>query len=89
MFYLYIVSFLECGLKRVNAQTLAVGGSPVIAGEYPWLVAIYNGSDVHICGGSIISRLYVLSGIVIISFMSALYTTFNDICPISYVICKS
>nr|XP_022904317.1 modular serine protease-like [Onthophagus taurus] len=51
----------ECGLKRVNAQTLIIGGSQAQPGEYPWIVAIYDNTNTHICGGSIISTRFVVS----------------------------
>lgn len=33
--------------------------------EYPWIVAIYNATDTFICGGTIISLDYVLTGTTI------------------------
>ncbi|KAK9758575.1 Trypsin [Popillia japonica] len=52
----------ECGQKIVNVQTLVIGGTNAQPGEYPWVLAIYRSSSKqHICGASMISRLYVLS----------------------------
>ncbi|GJQ69595.1 hypothetical protein Trydic_g6689 [Trypoxylus dichotomus] len=54
----------DCGRKIINAETLVIGGTNAEKGEYPWMVAIYNTTSPdkeHICGGSIISRVFVLS----------------------------
>lgn len=47
-------------------QTLVIGGDDAEKGEYPWIAAIYNtslGQKMYICGGTIISKLYIISGI--------------------------
>ncbi|KRT84439.1 lipoprotein receptor [Oryctes borbonicus] len=54
----------ECGLKIVNAETLVMGGSSAVLGEFPWVVAIYRLEDAENqqrCSGTLITRAYVLS----------------------------
>ncbi|GJQ69599.1 hypothetical protein Trydic_g6693 [Trypoxylus dichotomus] len=54
----------ECGRKIVNGDTLGKNGTDAEQGEYPWVVGIYNTSSSNkqpLCGGSIISRAFVLS----------------------------
>lgn len=53
--------FKKCGLK-VNASGLIVNGEPVEANAWPWLASLYEPQlKKHICGGSIISELHVLT----------------------------
>ncbi|KAK9732094.1 Trypsin [Popillia japonica] len=51
----------ECGRKTITSRTLIVNGEEVQEQEYPWVVAIYDSTDEQICGGTIISREFVIS----------------------------
>lgn len=49
-----------------NAQSFVVGGEPVDPGSYPWMAAIVRKHDSdtfdgHFCGGSLVSKNYVLT----------------------------
>ncbi|GJQ69598.1 hypothetical protein Trydic_g6692 [Trypoxylus dichotomus] len=55
---------LECGRKIIKEEILEINGTDAEPGEYPWIVGIYNTSwtkEQPICGGSIISKAFVLS----------------------------
>ncbi|XP_060758292.1 serine protease 27 [Neoarius graeffei] len=49
----------ECG--RPFVETRIVGGSEAQNGAWPWQVDIQLGTSGHVCGGSVISRDWVLS----------------------------
>lgn len=55
-------NIIECGRKTITSRTLIVNGEEVQEQEYPWVVAIYDSNDEQICGGTIISREFVISG---------------------------
>lgn len=40
-----------------------IGGSPASAGQFPWQVAVFftTSSGTYLCGGALISDLYVLT----------------------------
>lgn len=53
-------------LTTAQAQTRIVGGKPVRAGDYPWMVALVFASENntfhgHFCGGSIIDKTWILT----------------------------
>lgn len=52
-------SSAECGRPLVG--TRIVGGGEARDGAWPWQVDIQMGTSGHVCGGSIISRDWVLS----------------------------
>ncbi|GJQ67968.1 hypothetical protein Trydic_g16722 [Trypoxylus dichotomus] len=51
----------ECGTKTVSPTTLVIGGINATENEYPWVVAVYDSNDLQICGGTIVSKNFVLS----------------------------
>ncbi|XP_062874974.1 serine protease 27 isoform X2 [Trichomycterus rosablanca] len=52
-------SFIACGRPSLGARI--VGGTEAREGAWPWQVDIQMGTNGHVCGGSIISRYWVLS----------------------------
>jgi Trypsin len=49
------------GSKLFPAGDRIVGGSTASSGEIPWQVSIQTSSGFHLCGGSIISKDYILT----------------------------
>lgn len=58
--------FSDCGKAVGSGQNLISHGSPEIAGDSPWHVAIYstagNKNPLLICGATIISENLIVSG---------------------------
>lgn len=55
----------SCEIPSVN-RGLAIGGSEVARGSYPWMVALMflkeDKPPLYFCGGSLISKKHVLTG---------------------------
>jgi len=54
-----------CGMPQVRCEgqtcsTKAVGGTPAVRNEYPWVVQIYSNGQ-QLCGGSLIDNQYILT----------------------------
>jgi Trypsin len=52
----------ECG-KQVNFNALSFGGQKTRKNEWPWLVALVHREYGLSCGGSLLSKKHILSGI--------------------------
>lgn len=55
----------ECGRRRVTHTELIVNGAATKPGDWPWHVAlytIYRSTIKYICGGTLVSKTYVLTG---------------------------
>ena len=61
----YLVSNLQgctCGIANVpKSKNRIVGGSESAENKYPWMVRVMTTGAIHGCGGTIISRQYVLT----------------------------
>ncbi|KAJ0173272.1 hypothetical protein K1T71_011448 [Dendrolimus kikuchii] len=54
----------QCGQVRLNANPLVVNGSPTLAGQWPWQIALYQTQTVdnkYICGGTLVTRRHVIT----------------------------
>uniref|UniRef100_A0A3B4A9A0 Peptidase S1 domain-containing protein n=1 Tax=Periophthalmus magnuspinnatus TaxID=409849 RepID=A0A3B4A9A0_9GOBI len=49
---------LDCGIPPLN--TRIVGGEEAAAGAWPWQISMHRGGG-HVCGGSLINNLWVLT----------------------------
>lgn len=54
------LSCVGCGVNSAAASSRIVGGSEAVNGAWPWQVSLQVRGQ-HICGGSIISSIFVLS----------------------------
>ena len=55
----------NCGRPKIVHTELIVNGASTKAGDWPWHVALYriHHSEIkYICGGTLISNYYVLTG---------------------------
>uniref|UniRef100_V5HAS8 Putative trypsin-like serine protease n=1 Tax=Ixodes ricinus TaxID=34613 RepID=V5HAS8_IXORI len=54
---------LECGkcptVKSISERI--INGTEASLKQWPWMVAIYNSSDMMVCGGALINHQYVLT----------------------------
>lgn len=53
-------------MKNLNVHLLQPKNTETPKIAYPWVVAVYNTTNDFICGGTIISERYILSGIVVV-----------------------
>lgn len=64
--------FSDCGKAVGSGQNLISHGSPEIAGDSPWHVAIYSTAGYKnpllICGATIISENLIVSGKILIYY---------------------
>uniref|UniRef100_A0A8C1P691 Zgc:123295 n=1 Tax=Cyprinus carpio TaxID=7962 RepID=A0A8C1P691_CYPCA len=54
-------SFLSSVCGRAPLNNRIVGGEDATAGDWPWQVSIHTVNDNHICGGTLITKDWVLS----------------------------
>ncbi|XP_040062591.1 tryptase gamma-like [Ixodes scapularis] len=56
-------TLLECGKcpKGKSVSERIINGAQASLKQWPWMVGIYNSSDMMVCGGTIINRQYVLT----------------------------
>ncbi|XP_062549584.1 venom protease-like [Armigeres subalbatus] len=56
----------HCGLRKISARSLIVGGSDTYAGEWPWHAAVFHVGDEgrskeYKCGGTLINGSFILT----------------------------
>lgn len=56
-------TLLECGKcpKGKSVSERIINGAQASLKQWPWVVGIYNSSDMMVCGGTLINRQYVLT----------------------------
>lgn len=57
--YSFFLRETECGMHN-NLAPRIVGGHETKPNEYPWMVTIFYGGNLH-CGGTLINDRYVLT----------------------------
>lgn len=63
----YLSNDKHCGIINIE-QSYVKGGQKVQRGKWPWLVAIKHDNE-FICGGVLISKHQVLTGLIINEFI--------------------
>ncbi|KAK4880629.1 hypothetical protein RN001_008775 [Aquatica leii] len=51
---------IPCGKQKLHKYGKVVGGQDALESEFPWLVSLTRKGD-HFCGGSLITKMHVLS----------------------------